>query len=106
MYSLDDAYRLVRYNHEFGLLPIQTAKGFDIKLHQPLLTFRGDIMTYFLITFAVMLIVIAIMAIGVIFGRRAIKGSCGGGMNKAECVCVEKCDKRKKMEAEANLTQG
>jgi uncharacterized protein len=63
-------------------------------------------MTYFLITFVVMLIVIAIMAIGVIFGRRAIKGSCGGGMNKAECVCVEKCDKRKKMEAEAHFTQG
>ena len=66
----------------------------------------GDIMTYFLITFVVMLIVIAIMAIGVIFGRRAIKGSCGGGMSKAECVCVEKCDKRKKMEADAHLTQG
>jgi hypothetical protein len=76
------------------------------KLHQPLLNLRGDIMTYFLVTFVVMLIVIAIMAIGVIFGRRAIKGSCGGGMNKAECVCVEKCDKRKKLEAEAHLTQG
>ena len=68
--------------------------------------FRGDTMTYFLVTFVLMLIVIAIMAIGVIFGRRAIKGSCGGGMSKAECVCVEKCDKRKKMDAEANLIQG
>ena len=66
---------------------------------------RGDIMMYFLVTFVLMLIVIAIMAIGVIFGRRAIKGSCGGGMDKAECVCVEKCDKRKKMEAEAHLMQ-
>ena len=66
-------------------------------------------MMYFIATFAVMLVVIAIMAVGVIFGRRAIKGSCGGGMNKAECVCVEKCDKRKKMDAEAaeaHLTQG
>jgi hypothetical protein len=66
-------------------------------------------MMYFAATFVVMLVVIAIMAIGVIFGRRAIKGSCGGGMNKAECVCVEKCDKRKKLEAEAeqaHLTQG
>lgn len=54
----------------------------------------------FLMTFALMLVVIAIMAVGVIFGRRAIKGSCGGGKSEAECICVEKCDKRKKMEAE------
>ncbi len=58
-------------------------------------------MTYFLVTFVFMLVVIAIMAIGVIFGRRAIKGSCGGA-NNGNCVCVEKCDKRKKMEAESN----
>ncbi|MCQ8127165.1 (Na+)-NQR maturation NqrM [Methylomonas rivi] len=54
-------------------------------------------MTYFLITFVFMSIVVAIMAIGVIFGRHAIKGSCGGTGN---CVCEEKCDKRKKLEAE------
>ena len=58
-------------------------------------------MTYFLVTFVLMLVVITIMAVGVIFGRRAIKGSCGGGMSKAECVCVEKCDKIKKLEAAA-----
>ncbi|MEQ1637534.1 MAG: (Na+)-NQR maturation NqrM [Methylococcales bacterium] len=63
-------------------------------------------MTYFLITFGVMVIVIAIMAIGVMFGRKAIKGSCGGGMNKAECVCVEKCDKRKQLEAEERASVG
>lgn len=62
-------------------------------------------MMYFIVTFAVMLVVIAIMAVGVIFGRRAIKGSCGGGMDKAECVCVEKCDKRKKLDAEAEQAQ-
>ena len=61
-------------------------------------------MIYFLVTFAFMLIVIAIMAIGVIFGRRAIKGSCGGA-NQGNCICVEKCDKRKRLEAgaEGNL---
>ena len=56
-------------------------------------------MTYFLVTFVLMLVVITIMAVGVIFGRRAIKGSCGGGMSKAECVCIEQCDKRKKLDA-------
>jgi hypothetical protein len=40
------------------------------------------------------------MAVGVIFGRRAIKGSCGGGMDKAACVCIEKCDGRKKLDAQ------
>ncbi|MBS3965427.1 MAG: (Na+)-NQR maturation NqrM [Methylomonas sp.] len=54
-------------------------------------------MTYFLVTFLFMLIVIALMAVGVLFGRNAIKGSCGGTGN---CVCTEKCDKRKKLEAE------
>jgi len=58
-------------------------------------------MTYFVITFFAMLIVVSVMAIGVMFGRRAIKGSCGG-VNNSNCVCVEKCDKRKKLEAEGN----
>lgn len=63
---------------------------------------KGENMSYFLATFAVMLIVIGLMAIGVMFGRRAIKGSCGG-LNTGNCVCVEKCDKRKKMEAEGQV---
>ncbi len=59
-------------------------------------------MSIFLITFAVIAIVIFIMAIGVMFGRQAIKGSCGGS-GGAECVCTEKCDKRKKLEAAQSL---
>ena len=53
-----------------------------------------------------MLIVIAIMAVGVIFGRHAIKGSCGGAANGENCVCTEKCDKRKKHEAEQQALEG
>lgn len=60
-------------------------------------------MEMFLVTFVIMLTVVALMAIGVMFGRRAIKGSCGG-LNTGNCVCVKKCDKRLKMEAEAEAS--
>lgn len=59
-------------------------------------------MTLFLITFAVIAVVVFIMAIGVMFGRQAIKGSCGGS-GGAECVCTEKCEKRRQMEAAESL---
>jgi len=59
-------------------------------------------MTLFLITFAAIAVVIAIMSVGVMFGRHAIKGSCGGE-GEADCVCTEKCDKRKKLEAARSL---
>ena len=55
-------------------------------------------MGYFLVTFLMMVIVLVVMAVGVIFGRHAIKGSCGGTGN---CICETKCDKRKKLDAEA-----
>ena len=63
---------------------------------------HGDTMVYFLVTFVFMILVVAVMAIGVAFGRRAIKGSCGGA-NNGNCVCVEKCEKRKKMEAQEQI---
>lgn len=55
-------------------------------------------MTIFLITFAVMITVFVLMAVGVIFGREAIKGSCGGA-NGGDCICTKKCEKRLKVEA-------
>jgi hypothetical protein len=56
-------------------------------------------MSTFLAVFVVMLLIVAAMAVGVMFGRQPIKGSCGGmaavGM-EAECdVCggdKVKCD--------------
>lgn len=67
------------------------------KLHFQLLLRRFTVTTFF-ITFAAIAIVIFLMAIGVMFGRNAIKGSCGG-VNSGECVCVKKCEKRRKYEA-------
>lgn len=67
-------------------------------------------MEMFLITFVMMLIVVLIMAVGYIFQRKKIKGSCGGisdlGLEKV-CDCEEPCDKRKelmkKMEEEKRI---
>lgn len=56
-------------------------------------------MTTFFITFAAIAIMICLMAVGVMFGRKAIKGSCGGVNNGGECICVQKCEKRRKLEA-------
>ena len=58
-------------------------------------------MTLFFITFAIIAVVIALMAIGVMFGRGAIKGTCGGVNNGGECLCTQKCEKRRKLEAAA-----
>lgn len=46
-------------------------------------------MSVFLITFAVMLLVIIAMAIGVMNGRGAIKGSCGGLNADGKCRYCE-----------------
>ncbi len=45
-------------------------------------------MTVFLVTFAIIAVVVGIMSIGVVFGRPAIKGSCGGA-GGGECLCSQ-----------------
>jgi hypothetical protein len=62
-------------------------------------------MTLFLITFGIIAAVIALMSVGVMFGRDAIKGTCGGVNNGGECICTQKCEKRRKLEAEAMAAQ-
>ena len=56
----------------------------------------------FIITFFVLLVVVVAMAVGVIFGRGAIKGSCGGinnidGLESACDFCSQPCEKRKQL---------
>lgn len=61
----------------------------------------------FLITFTVLAVVIAGMAIGAIFRNQPIAGSCGGigavpGMTAPNCTCKKPCAKRlQAMEADA-----
>lgn len=57
-------------------------------------------MATFLATFAFILIVMLVMSIGVIFGRKAIKGSCGGV--NSNCACIKKCEKKLKAEQAVN----
>ncbi|MCG3730597.1 (Na+)-NQR maturation NqrM [Vibrio cincinnatiensis] len=59
-------------------------------------------MNTFLMTFTIFVAVIAAMAVGYIFQKKVVKGSCGGlgavGIDKV-CNCPEPCDARKKREA-------
>lgn len=61
-------------------------------------------MIYFIATFMVFLVVMIAMAIGYIFNKKTISGSCGGlasvGIEK-ECDCPEPCENRKKKDREA-----
>lgn len=64
-------------------------------------------MTMMLVAFGVMLLIVAGMAVGVLFGKKPISGSCGGmsaiGMESACDVCggdKTRCDKESKKVAE------
>ncbi len=70
-------------------------------------------MTTFFLAFCVLACLITAMSIGVIMGRKPIKGSCGGmaaiGM-ETECdICggdQAKCEKEQKRVAEQNVKPG
>ncbi|MCT4704338.1 MULTISPECIES: (Na+)-NQR maturation NqrM [Dryocola] len=61
-------------------------------------------LTVFIATFAIFLLVVFGMSLGFIVKRKSIQGSCGGiaalGMEKV-CNCPEPCDARKKRMAQA-----
>jgi hypothetical protein len=53
-------------------------------------------MSTFVITCLLILAVVAIMAIGVLFGRRPITGSCGGlALLGLECDCETPCPRKR-----------
>ncbi|MFQ5658290.1 MAG: DUF539 domain-containing protein [Candidatus Methylomirabilales bacterium] len=54
---------------------------------------EGDAMEIFLISFAVMVIALLGMGIGVLFGRQGIKGSCGGLSSGGCGICTERCER-------------
>lgn len=61
-------------------------------------------LTVFIATFAIFVLVVFGMSLGFIVKRKSIQGSCGGiaalGMEKV-CNCPEPCDARKKRMAQA-----
>lgn len=56
-------------------------------------------MITFLVTLGIILLLVLIMAIGVIFGRKPIAGSCGG-YNSLEIECAAGCKRPCKKRAE------
>jgi hypothetical protein len=65
-------------------------------------------MTVFFITLVFFLVVVLAMAVGYIFQKKSLAGSCGGlasvGIDKA-CDCDNPCDKRIEREKKAQLKQ-
>ena len=62
-------------------------------------------MEMFLVTFGIIVLLVLLMAVGVIFGRKPIAGSCGGYKAlEVECAagCKNPCEKRQaRMKAQA-----
>ncbi len=62
-------------------------------------------MDIFLVTFGIIVVIVLVMAVGVIFGRKPIAGSCGGYKAiDADCAfgCKNPCEKRQaRMKAQA-----
>lgn len=70
-------------------------------------------MAIFIVTLAVMLLLVAGMAVGVLMGREPIKGSCGGmnalGMDTACDICKgdkERCEEENRLVAAAKSSLG
>ena len=65
-------------------------------------------MTLFFVTLAFFLIVVAAMAVGYIFQKKTLAGSCGGlgsiGIDKA-CNCDNPCEKRQEREKKAAMKE-
>ncbi|HHC75086.1 MAG TPA: (Na+)-NQR maturation NqrM [Thiothrix sp.] len=53
-----------------------------------------------LLSFVIFALVMAMMAVGVLFNRKPISGSCGGVNaitgEKSACVCASPCEKKRK----------
>ncbi|MDD2885742.1 MAG: (Na+)-NQR maturation NqrM [Dechloromonas sp.] len=62
-------------------------------------------MEMFLVTFGIIVVIVLVMAVGVMFGRKPIAGSCGGYKAiDADCAfgCKNPCEKRQaRMKAQA-----
>jgi hypothetical protein len=65
-------------------------------------------LTVFVATFVMFLLIVGGMSLGYVFKRKSLQGSCGGitalGMDKV-CDCPEPCDARKKRMAKEALRQ-
>ncbi len=66
-------------------------------------------MAMFLITLGFFLVIVIAMAVGYIFQKKTLAGSCGGlasvGIDKA-CDCDNPCEKRQERERKAALEVG